>query len=276
MIQRIRLATCLLSATLLAGSPLSRGAAAEPEPVRIAYVGDRSHTAWLGVSQGLEEANLQGRFLGKSYELDVVDPAGAAGADLSPFIAVVVAADAAVLTALAEAHPRLPVFNVSVEDDGLRAACIPSLLHVLPSAAMKRDAVAQWQVKNPGAKVAAAAWHPHFEKFAARDLNKRFRAAFDRPMDDYAWAGWAAVKMTTDMVVRTDVTTGAELLDHLRTRLAFDGQKGADMSFRPTGQLRQPLLIVDENGGLLGEAPVRGVAPSDTALDSLGMIECNK
>jgi hypothetical protein len=274
MTQRTRFAL-LLPAALLAGL-LSRGAAAEPEAFRIAYVGDKAGTAWLGASQGLEEANLQGRFLGKTYRLEALEPGAAATADLQPYVAVIAAADAAVITALARANPRLPVFNVSADDDALRAACIPNLLHILPSAAMKRDAVKQWQVKNPGAKVKATAWHPAFVKFAARDLNKRFRAAFDRPMDDYAWAAWAAVKMSTDMIARTGTMTGAELLDHLRTRLLFDGQKGVDMSFRATGQLRQPLLIVDEGGQLLGEAPVRGVAPSDDALDSLGMMECNQ
>jgi hypothetical protein len=47
---------------------------------------------------------------------------------------------------------------------------------------------------------------------------------------------------------------------------------GTDMNFRPTGQLRQPLLLV-EDGKIAGEAPVRGVADD---LDSLGNVECEK
>ena len=47
------------------------------------------------------------------------------------------------------------------------------------------------------------------------------------------------------------------------------------MSFRVTGQLRQPLLLV-ENGKLLNEeAPVRGVVDPDD-YDSLGITGCSK
>jgi hypothetical protein len=46
------------------------------------------------------------------------------------------------------------------------------------------------------------------------------------------------------------------------------------MKFRATGQLSQILLII-ENGKLVGEAPVKGVVdPLD--LDSLGAVECQK
>ncbi|MDY6982158.1 MAG: hypothetical protein SV422_03630, partial [Pseudomonadota bacterium] len=55
--------------------------------------------------------------------------------------------------------------------------------------------------------------------------------------------------------------------------LVFDGQKGLNQTFRNNGQLRQPLLLVDANGELLGEAPVRGVANVDD-LDSLGLPGC--
>lgn len=44
------------------------------------------------------------------------------------------------------------------------------------------------------------------------------------------------------------------------------------LKFRATGQLRQPLLIT-ENDVLVGEAPVRGVANIED-LGSLGINEC--
>ena len=52
----------------------------------------------------------------------------------------------------------------------------------------------------------------------------------------------------------------------------FDGQKGSDMNFRVTGQLRQ-LIILVENDKIVAEAPIRGVAKPPT-LDSLGSLEC--
>jgi ABC transporter substrate binding protein (PQQ-dependent alcohol dehydrogenase system) len=137
---------------------------------------------------------------------------------------------------------------------------------------MKLDAIAQWQQKNPDANVIATAWDPRYEKFAARDLNKRFTKAFNTKMDDAAWAGWAAIKMSSDTVAREHITTPVQLLGYLKTKLVFDGQKGVEMSFRPDGQLRQPLLLID-NGKIAGEAPVRGV---NDDLDSLGNFECAK
>ena len=94
------------------------------------------------------------------------------------------------------------------------------------------------------------------------------------PMDDNSWAGWAAVKMTSDAVARTKISGPQEMLLYLKTKLTFDGQKGIDMNFRETGQLRQPILLV-ENGKILAEAPVRGIAKPPT-LDSLGILNCQK
>lgn len=266
------IARCLL---LMAATTVA-AVAQTPAPTRVnlAFVGPESGSAHTGVRQGLDEANLQGRFLGQAYELKVVSPDAAGGTDFSGYLAIVVAAGPDVLLALAARWPDHPVMNVSAGDDALRN-CTANLLHVAPSDAMRRDAVAQWRTKHPDAAVAALAWHPDFMKFAGRDLNKRFRAAFNTGMDDAAWAGWAAVKMVSDMIARRGPESPGALLEHLRTGLAFDGQKGTDMSFRATGQLRQPLLMV-ENGKLVGEAPVRGVAPSDADLDSLGPGECPK
>jgi ABC transporter substrate binding protein (PQQ-dependent alcohol dehydrogenase system) len=139
---------------------------------------------------------------------------------------------------------------------------------------MKADAERQWQRKEPGSRARAHAWHRSFKKYAAAQLNSRFRKRFGQPMDDEAWAGWAAVRLLSDMIVREQIAAPAQLLEALQTNLAFDGQKGIDMSFRDTGQLRQPLLLVDDDR-IVGEAPVRGVV-GITNLDSLGIPFCLK
>lgn len=262
--------------TMILGCALALAAGTHALPAAAAldiaflYVGPEDDTALSGARQGLAEANLQGTFLGQNYRLEVRAP-GAAGA-LSGFAAVLVAVDADTVRSLATAAPGVPVFNLRDRNDGLRATCRPNLLHVIPSDAMARDAVAQWHKGHPGAPVTAAAWHSDFRKYAASDLNKRYRAAAGRPMDDYAWAGWAAVKMTSDSVARLNSADPAALLAFLRGELRFDGQKGAEMTFRASGQLRQPLLIL-EGGNIAGEAPVRGVAAPDE-LDTLGNEAC--
>ncbi len=243
---------------------------AQVTEVPLLFVGPADSSAYRGAQQGLAEAQAQGEFLGQHYTLAVQAAPSATPVSAA---AVIAAVDPAGLRVLAAANPGLPILEVSLSDDALRRQCRPHVLFVLPSAAMQVAAVAQWQTANPTAVgVTAQAWHPSLEKYAAAQLNKRYRGAFAHAMDDQAWAGWAAVKLLSDTVAREESAAPAVLLEALRTRLAFDGQKGVDMSFRADGQLRQPLVLIAE-GKLIGEAPVRGVAEVED-LDSLGRSEC--
>lgn len=266
MITAISLADALRRAaatTLLLGASLC-AAAQQTLDVPLAFVGPADSTARRGAEQGLAEAQVQGEFLGQQYRLDA-EPGSA--------VAIVAALPADELLKLAAAHPGTPVLNVTAADDGLRDDCRPNLFHVLPSVRMTADAVAQWRKAHPDDTLAEArAWHPAFEKYAASQLNNRYTERFDAPMDDPAWAGWAAVKLVSDTVAREQAASPEVLLDALRNRLAFDGQKGVDMSFRSDGQLRQPLLLV-QGDKIVGEAPVRGVVDIED-LDSLGPARC--
>ena len=247
--------------------------AADITEISFAFIGDTDSGAHTGVAQGIHEANLQGQFLGQNYSLEEFSGDDIDAIDPDKFIAIIVATDANNLMQAGARFKDHAVFNVSVHDDALREACAPNLLHVIPSAGMLADARAQWLQKNPDADINVSGWHPQFMKFAARDLNKRYKKRASRPMDQYAWAGWAAVKMASDSVARQNITEPGGMLEFLKTGLAFDGQKGLDMDFRDTGQLRQLVLITGPEGELLGEAPVRGVvAPDD--VDSLGLASC--
>ncbi len=223
-----------------------------------------------GIEQGVREANQQGRFLGLEYKLVRVDKPAAAGAHAAAAAFVVGSPDD--ILAVADALATTPVFNIASHDDALRTACRPNLFHTAPSDKMLADAVAQWKKESDAADVVAQAWHESFVKFAGRELNNRFRKAWNTPMDDASWAAWVAVKILSDALANNPEASGADLISYFREEMEFDGQKGAYMTFRATGQLGQTLLIV-ENGKLAGEAPVRGVAASDD-LDSLGMQSC--
>ena len=241
------------------------------EAIHFAYIGSQDHPALLGVKQGVSEANLQGKFLGQQYHLDIMSPEAAKQHDFSRYIAVLAAVDADYFIKLSKQQTNRPIFNLSLTDDTLRSACLNNVLHVIPSRRMQVDAEAQWQKKQAGSPAVAQAWHHTFVKFAARDLNKRFKKNHHTEMDDAAWAGWAAVKMSSDSIAREEIRGAKKMLDYLRLNLVFDGQKGEDLSFRDTGQLRQLMLLV-ENDEIVAEAPVRGVA---TDLDSLGLVSCN-
>lgn len=258
----------LLCLVLLGAGTTS--SALETRQVRIGFVGESDGDAMRGASQGLDEANAQGRFLGWHYELvPLADGAAARDAEVAVIVADVAPAD---LRTLAAAAAPTAVLNVGADDDALRAACLPNLLHTLPSAAMRADAEAQWRSKHADSPATARAWHERFRKYAAAQLNRRYETRHEKPMSDIAWAAWAAVKLVSNTIATSGEATPARVHELIRGDIAFDGQKGADMSFRDTGQLRQPLLLVDGDT-IVGEAPVRGVTdPGD--LDSLGLAAC--
>jgi len=245
---------------------------AESLEVKLAYIGASDSSAYAGVHQGLDEANIQGHFLGQNYHVDQVTWKQASEGDLSHNSAILASLSTAELMQLAATYPGIPVLNLSDEADSLRSACVQNLFHVISSQRMQADALAQWQIKHPGSGAHAQAWHYSMRKFAAAQLNSRFNKAQGRPMDDTAWAGWAAVRLLADVVAHNQTAKAGELLQLMKEDLAFDGQKGINMSFRKTGQLRQPLLII-ENDKIAGMAPVRGVAKA-TQLDTLGSVNC--
>lgn len=240
--------------------------AAQGADFTLAYSGPESSAALQGLRLGIDESNLQGEFLGVRLELAVSAdgriPEGAA--------ALFADRRARIAEAGRQAGARA-VFNLSDDADELRAACLDNVLHIVPSARMKADAVAQWQSQNPGADVSAAAWHGSAVKFAARDLNKRFKERYGTDMDSLAWAGWFAARAVGDTLMRQPDADAPTLLRLLKEADGLDGQKGDPHSFRLSGQLRQPLVLVGPGGKLLGEAPVRG-APG--GLDSLGASPC--
>jgi len=245
--------------------------------VQIAYVGAVESTVWRGIEQGWREANILGGYTGHTYHVQSMDPMALLTAEGQQLpMAVLAATDAETLQRLSAkfAVAGVAVLNLTADDEALRQACLSNLLHIAPSARMKADAVAQWQKKKPAAQVQARAWHEDFTKFAAGELNNRFRKAHGIPMDDDAWAGWAALKILSEAVARAQTTEPARILAYLRNELAFDGQKGVPQRFRDTGQLRQPILLV-ENGKLVGEAPVPGGVDSND-LDSLGGTSCKR
>lgn len=252
-----------LAKALLVLAVVSHAVAAE---VELLYFGPSDSPALRGLQLGVDESNVQGEFLG--VKLNLVPQSG----DSIPSSGVALFADKPdTITDLAQAAGGRAVFNLSDTSDALRDACLANALHVIPSDRMKADAAAQWLQRNPGSEVTAAAWHGKAVKFAARDLNKRYLARFGVAMNDLAWAGWFAARAVGDTLMREPGADGGALLRLLKEADGLDGQKGDPHSFRSSGQLRQPLVLVGPDGELLGEAPVRGATGG---LDSLGASPC--
>ena len=241
-------------------------AAAPAAEFELAYIGSADSSTLRGLKLGIDESNLQGEFL--DIKLTLTELAGQAVPDGA--LAVFADSPGSIADIAADAGSRA-VFNLSDDSDELRSACLASALHIIPSAKMKADAVAQWEAGNPGSKVSAAAWHSSAVKFAARDLNRRYLDRYGSPMDALAWAGWFAARAVGDTLMREPASDAAALLEALKQADGLDGQKGDPHSFRASGQLRQPLVLVGAAGELLGEAPVRG---AQGGLDSLGSSPC--
>lgn len=242
--------------------------------VNLLFIGDTEGSAFNGVSQGVEEANTQGKFLGQEYTLNTTTMDTIDGVESSNVIAVFVASNKKNLLNVVELFPNHPVFNLNLDNDELRSNCHDNLLSTSISAAMKQDAIAQWQQKKPESQAAPQAWHDSFVKYAASQLNERFEKQQGVKMDDEAYSGWAAAKMVSDAVARDNIQESAKMLDFLKNKLVFDGQKGINMTFKKTGQLRQPILMI-ENDKIVAEAPVRGVVDTSD-LDTLGIADCSK
>lgn len=110
----------------------------------------------MGAAQALSENQTTGQFLGHDYHLnEIIVPedgdlaaafkdAVASGHGL--FVADLHAGQLQELAALPEAEGVL-LFNTRAEDDELRLKdCLPNLFHVMPSRAMKADALAQYLI----------------------------------------------------------------------------------------------------------------------------------
>ena len=253
----------------VASAPLAVG-----QEKKIVFLGDPKHEATRdAIAASTSEAERQAKFLPFGYRFVVAPPDEASEHDDAS--AVIVSGTPAQILAAANAlaDARVPVFNVSSGDDSLRTQCRQNLFHIAPSDKMLADGVAQWRKANPEAKhVEARAWHEDFVKFSARELNRRWREATGQPMSSDDWAIWAAYKLVSDAIANNPEASNVEALAYYRDEMEFDAVKGVYGTFRATGQLRQPLLMVVD-GELQGEAPVRGVADSDD-LDSLGLQQC--
>jgi ABC transporter substrate binding protein (PQQ-dependent alcohol dehydrogenase system) len=118
----------------------------------------------------------------------------------------------------------------------------------------------------------ADAWAPHFERYGAPQLARRFSRAAQRPMTSFDWAAYMAAKALLQVALeQASGPTAAQVLKALvRPDFTLDGFKGVRLSFRAWDrQLRQPLLLND-GVAVVGSAPVDGVMHPKNVLDTLG------
>lgn len=119
--------------------------------------------------------------------------------------------------------------------------------------------------------VTAQAWHPHFERYGAPQLTKRFRRTAQRPMSGWDWSTWMSVKAIAYALATRPDASASELRAVLRSpETILDGFKGVRLGFRPWDQqLRQPVFL-SYGDGIAGIAPFQGFLHQRDTLDTLG------
>jgi hypothetical protein len=205
-----------------------------------------------GAELGVVESNRQGRYFEKELRLESDFPPEAPAPVL--WIAALEADDL-----LEHATPERLVIAATATHNSLRSACLPNVFFTGPSRAMSRSALAR-APEDVAKDAVAEAWHSTLVKYAARDLNKRYREAYGEPMDSLAWAGWAAARIYGEAWIRGAGPDAEGVAEYLRDKLSFDGQKGVAMTFAPSGQLRQVMFLVKDER-VVGEVPLGRDAP---------------
>jgi ABC transporter substrate binding protein (PQQ-dependent alcohol dehydrogenase system) len=122
------------------------------------------------------------------------------------------------------------------------------------------------------AGLTAQAWAPHFERFGAPQLARRFARQARRPMTGADWAAWIATKAVLQAALETPASPTAQAIRRAlgRSDFTLDGFKGTRLGFRDWDrQLRQPLLLTDGQG-VIATAPTEGVLHPKNVLDTLG------
>ena len=208
-----------------------------PRVLRIAHVlpagvaGAREKSTTLGFTLGLEEAQHAARLFGIVIE-------HRAGTDAEPLVreftphAVIGGAtqDECTRLGILAATEGTVFLNVGCSADILRAAgCRRNVFHVMPSDAMRRDALAQANVPSHNADVLL--WHESLERYGAGQLNPRFRERFGTGMDSHAWAAWMAVKIAAETFFRSKDDSASAFLAALEHELhsKTDSQNGGSI-----------------------------------------------
>ena len=137
-----------------------------------------------------------------------------------------------------------------------------------------------------GAGMRTLAWEPTLDAYGARELNARYQARWNQPMESPAWAAYQGVKILFEAAMFSGSTDPQPVLTYLGAQTSvFDVWKGIGTTFRPWDhQLRQPIYLskIDGTatdarllGQLVGELPAIYMPGTDPVerLDQIGDLQ---
>lgn len=229
---------CMLAVMSAASGDVYAQAGAE-----IIYFGARDDYALLGLGQGLEDSNE----INQQFRLNVLTPDNFRPLKNPAPEAIFAAVDAESIRLLSYFNPDIPIFNLAEENPLLRELCLPNVFHIIPSAALRAQALQIREEKNPGDKdVEALAWHGNYGYGKAGDLNALFLRKRKAKMVEQAWAGWIAARIFSDAKAKLTSAGKRNIVAFIRHQTEIDGYKRSLVSFHSSGELRQDLLIVSD------------------------------
>ena len=239
--------TCLITVNVLG------------KELNVIFDGSKETDAWFGLTQGIKEANTQGKFLNLKYT--VVDFNHLARTKDSTSTIIISTRSSRRNGELAREYPSIPIFSVLPSSNTPSRPCAKNILYTRPSSQVMKKVTDLWRIEHPNTNARAQLWHHSFKKYAAAQLNKRFKITADKSMSDESWSSWAAVKLFSDVAARSNNPSALLLNPKETSTLAFDGQKGVDLNFNSELELLQPVLIIEND-----------IIISEFSIDKINML----
>jgi ABC transporter substrate binding protein (PQQ-dependent alcohol dehydrogenase system) len=117
------------------------------------------------------------------------------------------------------------------------------------------------------------AWARPFDEMASTQLQARFLKQAHRWMTPRDYGGWLALRAFGEAATRSGSADPAKIAAFLHGKdFELAGYKGPPLTFRPwDGQLRQPVLLVDDDRSLVSISPQPGFLHQFYETDTLGV-----
>jgi ABC transporter substrate binding protein (PQQ-dependent alcohol dehydrogenase system) len=233
---------------------------------------DESVSQYERTLWSIRERHFGAREVGRTSVVDDADVPGA--------VAAVQRANTDLVVLLVPAETQLAIL------EALEAAGVTTIVAGFPYPdAQTRTffSTSRAVAPNLGTDHRATAWEATLDAYGAREINARYIAMFDEPMEPSAWATYQAVKVVFEAATLGGPATPEGVMAYMDgPQGVFDIWKGIGVSFRSWDrQLRQSLYLVKISetqedpflmATLVGELPAIYMPGTDPVerLDQLG------
>ena len=117
----------------------------------------------------------------------------------------------------------------------------------------------------------ALGWHARIEQWGALQLQNRFNALANRPMNETDFAGYVALRSISSAFLSTKSSQVDTLKEYIQSAdFGLGAYLGRKLTYRQwNGQLRMPISILHPTA-LISQSPQQGILHPTNELDTLG------